>query len=254
MADPIIPWIGGKRRLLKHLLPVVPEHLCYVEAFSGAAALFFAKQPSQVEVINDINFDLVRLYRCVEHHMDELVRQFRWALTSRKMFEWAQETPPDTLTDVQRAARFFYLQHLAFGARVDKQTFGTATTAKSGLNLLRVEEQLSAAHLRLNNVAVECLDWQRLVERYDRPHTFFFLDPPYLGTQGYGGQFGAEQYECMAAWMRRCKGKVLLTVNDVPKMREAFVGMRTTRVSIAYTVGRSAASRTQRGELIIRNW
>ncbi len=78
MAKPIIPWIGGKRRLAKHLLPLFPAHGCYVEPFAGGAALFFMKEPSKVEVPNDINGELINLYRVVQHHLEEFVRQFKW--------------------------------------------------------------------------------------------------------------------------------------------------------------------------------
>lgn len=118
MHKPIIPWIGGKRRLAKHILPMIPEHSCYIEPFCGAAALYFLKEPSPAEVINDINGELVCLYRVVRHHLDEFIRQFRWALVSREMFKWLQETPAHTLTDIQRAARFYYLQKTCFGAKV----------------------------------------------------------------------------------------------------------------------------------------
>ena len=114
MHQPIIPWIGGKRRLAKHIIPLIQPHTCYVEPFAGAAAILFLKQPSKVEVINDINLDLVTLYRVVQHHLEEFIRQFKWALTSRQMYEWFQETPPDTLTDIQRSVRFFYLQKFCF--------------------------------------------------------------------------------------------------------------------------------------------
>ena len=137
-ALPIIPWLGGKRRLADKLLPMFPPHDCYVEVFCGGAALYFLRQiPAPVEVINDINGDLVNLYRVVQHHMEEFVRQFKWALSSRQIFKWAQETRSETLTDVQRAARFFYLQQESFGGRVSGQTWGTATTAPS-INLLRI--------------------------------------------------------------------------------------------------------------------
>jgi DNA adenine methylase len=92
---PIIPWMGGKRRLSKYILPIIPEHTCYVEPFAGAAAILFLKAPSKVEVINDINLDLITLYRVVQNHLEEFIRQYKWSLTSRKMFEWLQDTPPD---------------------------------------------------------------------------------------------------------------------------------------------------------------
>lgn len=148
-ALPIVPWIGGKRRLAKHILPLFPGHTCYVEPFCGAAALYFLKEPSRVEVINDVNNELVNLYRVVKHHLEEFVRQFKWALVSRQIYKWLQDTPEETLTDIQRAARFYYLQKQAFGGKVADHTFGISTTSAPRFNLLRIEEELSLAHLRL---------------------------------------------------------------------------------------------------------
>ena len=251
---PLVPWIGGKRRLAQHILPLFPEHQCYVEPFCGAAALFFLKAPSKVEVLNDVHGDLVTLYRVVQHHLDEFVRQFRWALTSREMYGWLQATPPQTLTDIQRAARFFYIQKLSFGSRIEGQTFGTATTAPGRLNLLRLEEELSAAHMRLHQVTIEREDWLACLQRYDRPHTLFFMDPPYWGTEGYGVPFELDQYAGMAEQLRRMKGKAIVTVNDIPEMRQAFDGLTMSRLTIAYSVGRAGKSRKPSGELLIRNF
>lgn len=253
MTQPIIPWIGGKRRLAQHLLPLFPEHSCYVEPFCGAAALFFLKAPVKVEVLNDINGELVSLYRCLQHHLEEFVRQFKWALASREMFKWAQQTPPVVLTDIQRAARFYYLQRLAFGGKVEGQTFGVATTAPARLNLLRVEEDLSQAHLRLNGVHIERLPWAECVARYDRPHCLVYMDPPYWGTAGYGVEFGLEQYALMADLMRSMQATAIVSVNDIPEMREAFAGLPMKRVATTYTVGNSKAARKPVGELIISN-
>ena len=110
-------------------------------------------------------------------------------------------TRPETLTDIQRAARFFYLQQHAFGGKVSGQAFGTATTAPS-INLLRIEENVSAAWQRLSGVYIENLPWFECAERYDRPHTFHYMDPPYWQVAGYGVEFGFENYERMAEFMR----------------------------------------------------
>jgi len=178
MTQPIIPWLGGKRRLATRIFPLFPSHECYVEAFAGGAALFFLRPtPAKVEVLNDINGELVNLYRVVQHHLEEFVRQFKWALTSRQVFEWLRDTQPRTLKDIQRAARFYYLQQACFSGKVSGQSFGTATTAPPGLNLIRLEETLSAAHLRLAGAYIEQLTWQKCLDMYDRPHTFFYLDP-----------------------------------------------------------------------------
>ena len=89
-------------------------------------------QAAPVEVLNDVNGALVTLYRVVQNHLEEFVRQFNWALSSRQVFEWQKMTRPETLTGIQRAARFFYLHH-AFACKVSVQTFGTATTGPANL-------------------------------------------------------------------------------------------------------------------------
>lgn len=252
MATPIIPWMGGKRRLADLLIPRFPAHKCYVEVFAGGAALYFLRPPAEVEVINDINGDVVNLYRVVRHHLEEFVRQFKWALSSREMFRWLQETRPETLTDLQRAARFFYLQHHCFGGKVQGQTWGTATTAPP-VNLLRIEEQLSAAHLRLAATYIERLDWRACIERYDRPHSFFYLDPPYWETEGYGVEFPFDQYVAMAEVMRGLQGKAMVSINDHPAIREAFAGFHMESLDISYIVG-GGSKPIARKELVIWSW
>ena len=252
-AQPIIPWIGGKRRLADRIFPLFPRHSCYVEPFAGGAALYFLRPvPAEVEVLNDVNGDLVNLYRVVQHHLEEFVRQFKWALSSRQVFKWLQETRPETLTDIQRAARFYYLQQSAFGGRVDGQSYGTATTQPPGLNLLRIEESLSAAHLRLSNTYIEHLTWQDCFRRYDRPHTLFYCDPPYWQTEGYGVPFGFDQYEQMAEVLGQIKGKVIVSLNDHPDIRRVFGRYHIESTDITYTVGGGKGSEAR--EVLIFSW
>lgn len=252
--QPLIPWIGGKRRLLKQLVPLMPEHNTYVEVFTGAGALFFMRnQPSKIEVINDFNSDLVAMYRVIQHHLDEFVRQFRWALSSRQIFTCLQQTPPDTLTDIQRAARFYYLQKHAFGGIVDNPAFASGAGGyKPKLNLLRIEEELSEAHIRLNQVTIENKDWHELCKQYDRDNVFFYLDPPYWGTEGYGNVFNASQYELMVNFMHTCKAKVLLSINDRGDIRHLFQGFNYKPFDLKYTVGKTNTNQAK--ELIIANY
>lgn len=253
MASPIIPWLGGKRRLADKIFPFFPSHDCYVEPFAGGAALFFMRSvPAKVEVLNDINGELVNLYRVVQNHLEEFVRQFKWALSSREVFRWLKITRPETLTDIQRAARFFYLQQNCFGGRVSGQTFGTATTTPPGLNLLRLEENLSSAHLRLSGAYIEHLAWSKCIELYDRPHSFFYLDPPYWQTEGYGEEFGFEQYEQIAATLSNMKGKAIVSLNDTPEIRRVFDRFHIESLDTRYTVGGGAG--VERDEVLIFNW
>lgn len=251
---PIIPWQGGKRRLAKHILPMLPEHQCYTEPFAGGAAIFFLKQPSKVEVLNDINSELVNLYRVVQNHLEELLKQFKWALVSRKMFEWEKSKNVETLTDIQRAARFFYLQKQAFGGRVKNQTFGYATTARPKINLLRIEEELSACHLRLAQVYIENLAWDDCMERYDREHTLHYLDPPYWQTSGYGIDFDWQNYEKISSLGKSIKGKMVFSINDHDDIRELFKDFNIREVDVVYTVGGAKSGQKPSGELIITNY
>ncbi len=253
MHKPIIPWPGGKRRLAKHILPLLKTpHRTYVEPFCGGAAILFLRDPAPVEVINDLNGELVRLYRCVQHHLEELIRQFKWALVSREMFRWAQLQHVDTLTDIQRAARFFYLQKLAFGGKVVGQNFGAAVTSGPRINLLRLEEDLSQAHLRLSRVTIENLPWQECISRYDREETLFFLDPPYWETTGYGDDFELAEHEQLVEVMVGLEGRAILTINDHPDMRRVYGRFHMTPMATTYTIGGGARSKLV-GELLIRS-
>lgn len=253
-SKPIVPWIGGKRRLAKEIIPLFPEHKCYVEPFCGAAAIFFMKQPSNTEVINDINGDIINLYRVVQHHLEEFVRQFKWSLCSREIFKWLQDTPTQVLTDIQRAARFYYLQKLCFGGKVSGQSFGTATTSAPRLNLLRMEEELSSAHIRLSRTFIENEPWLKCIERYDRAHSLFYCDPPYWQTEGYGFDFCFEEYQVMADAAKNIQGKMIISVNDIPEMREVFSGLTLRSTEISYSLSRQTKKRNISRELIITNW
>jgi len=250
-CKPIIPWIGGKKRISNEIMKRFPKHTCYVEPFAGGAAIFWAKEPAKVEVINDINGDLVNLYRVVKHHLEEFLRQFKWALASRQIYEWEKMSRGETLTDIQRAARFFYLQKLGFGGSVASHNFGTATTSRPRFNLLRLEEDLSQAHLRLASAYIEQMQWDKLIERYDRPHTLFYLDPPYWQTAGYGVPFEFDQYERMAQMAREAQGSVVISINDHPDIRRVFQGFRCQEVGIKYSSANGKP--TPAKELIIWN-
>lgn len=257
-SNPIVPWVGGKRRLADRLIRLMPPHTCYVEAFCGGAALYFRRpEPAEVEVLNDANGELINLYRVVQHHPEEFMRQFKWALSSRQVFKWLKDTRTETLTDIQRAARFFYLQQHAFGGKVAGQSFGTSTTSPP-VNLMRIEERLSAAHLRLaSGTIIEHLPWQECVKRYDRPHTFFYMDPPYWQTEGYGVPFEWPEYEALATTLATCQGKMMLSINDHPDIRSLFEstpGLYFHEARIKYSIGGPTRSGKESGELIITNY
>lgn len=248
----LIPYFGGKSRLAKTIIAKFPDHTCYVEVFAGAANVLFAKVAGTTEVINDLDRDLITLYRAVKHHPEELHRQFKYVLIARDEFDRLMRVDPDTLTDIQRAARYLYLQRMCFGGRSKGRTFGTSTTSLPGLNLFTLQRLLEEAWLRLTHVTIECLDFRVLIPRYDREHTLFYLDPPYWRINGYAHNFVEQDFHDLAGLLAGIKGKFLLSINDTPEIRQIFKRFSIAEVDLKYSMGKQAGSRSQtRTELLI---
>ncbi len=248
-------WMGGKSRLAQKIVTLIPPHDAYAEVFSGAAWVFFTKEESRFESINDLNSDLVVFYRVLQYHLEEFCRQFRWLLSSREWFEdWNRQISAGGLTDIQRAARFYYLQRHCFSGDIVKRSFGRSTMRPPRINLLRLEEELSAVHLRMVRVTVENLPWQQYVARYDSSSTFFYLDPPYHGFEEiYGkGIFSAEDFSALAEQLATIKGKFLLSINDVPEIRQTFAAFRIAEVQTTYCSRKTASTSVR--ELLISNY
>ncbi|SFU31732.1 DNA adenine methylase [Paenacidovorax caeni] len=249
-----LAWLGGKSRLADRIIERMPDRQTYCEVFAGAAWVLFKKPESKVEIINDINSELTNLYRCVKYHLGELVAQFRWMLVSRDEFDRFLKTPADTLTDIQRAARFFYLAKSSFGARIVRPTYGISATGAPRLNLLRIEEDLSEAHLRLARVFIENKPYDQVIQRFDKPGTLFYVDPPYWDCEGdYGeGLFSREDFGRLAGLLDGLKGRFILSLNDTPGVRETFANFHIEAVKTRYSI--SGAKKQEAAEVLISNF
>src|ERR1041385_4774812 len=141
-----LPYIGGKNRLATKIISLLPEHTTYVEPFAGGAQVLFHKPPSNVEVLNDLDFDIVNFFRVCQWHYDELIRYLRYCLIGRKWHDLLANTRPETLTDIQRAGRFFYLQKNSFGGLILKQHYHFGVVQRPNYNPKRIPDILRAAH------------------------------------------------------------------------------------------------------------
>jgi len=201
-----------------------------------------------------MNVELVTLFRVVKNHLDEFVRYLRWMLVARDEFERLKEAKPETLTDIQRAIRFFYLLKAGYASRIKNPTFSVGTTGRSNFNLLRIEEELSQVHLRLVRVYIENLPFEKFIPRFDRPDTFFYLDPPYLGFENcYGdGIFRREDFTKLNELVKGLKGKFILSINDHPEIRLLFKGFRIKKEATLYTAAKTTKKKVN--ELVISNF
>src|SRR5580693_6845398 len=135
-----LSYIGGKRAIAKPLIALFPDHLTYVEAFAGGAQVFFHKEPSQVEVLNDLDGEIVNFFRVCQQHYEELVRYLHFMVVSRKWHEILKAADPFTLTDIQRAARHMFLLKNSYASLVLKLDYKCHVVQPPGFNPERIPE------------------------------------------------------------------------------------------------------------------
>ena len=209
----------------------------------------------RAEAINDISRDIATLFRILQRHYPQFLDVLRFQLTTRTEFYRLVQTDPDTLTDLERAARFLYLQRTAFGGKVSGRNFGVAKDRPARFNLTTLEPMLEDLRSRLAGVVIECLPYADFLRRYDGPGALFYLDPPYWGCETDYGKavFSRDDFARIAAALRTINGRFLLSINDVPEIRDIFAGFEIAEVATTYTIA-NVKSQGERAELLISNW
>jgi len=240
-VSPPAAYLGGKKQLAQRVASILEQipHSIYAEPFVGMGGVFFRRSlVPKSEVINDRSGDVATLFRILQRHYPQFMEVMKFQLTSRREFERLAATDPSTLTDLERAARFLYLQRLAFGGKIVGRSFGVDTTGSARFNLARLGIILEEVHERLTGVVIENLDWSDFIGRYDRPETLFYLDPPYYGNEGDYGKdaFSRETFGAMAERLATIKGRFIISLNDCPGVREVFSAFPMISVGLTYTV------------------
>jgi DNA adenine methylase len=246
------PSQGGKRNLARRIVARIAAipHRTYAEPFVGMGGVFFRRpDPAPAEVINDRSRDVATFFRVLQRHYVPFLDVVRWQLTTRAEFERLVRTDPDTLTDLERAARFYYLQRTSFGGKVRGRTFGVAPGTPGRFDLTKLAPQLEELHTRLAGVVIECLPFGEFLTRYDREATLFYLDPPYYGCESDYGRdlFTRDDFARLAEQLRTLRGQFILSLNDHPAVREIFAGFTIEAVRTTYSVsgGRGASEATE---------
>ena len=168
---------AGKTHLARRIVAEIPEHRVYVEPFAGGAQVLFAKEPSEVEVLSDLDPEIAFAFKFAKHITPEQIerlRRKRWVgdkALFRKLYE---SEPPDD--DLERFYRFAYLVRFSF----NKLRRGTMPDKNVGVEA-RFVDKLERNAPRLKDVRIRCADYEQVIDELDGPDTFFFLDPPYAG-------------------------------------------------------------------------
>ena len=250
-------WLGGKSQLARTIIEMMPEHKHYCEVFGGAGWVLFKKSASTLETINDVNGDLINLYRVFKYHPDALEKEFEMQLLSREEFERLKAENSKSLTDIQRAARFYYLLRTCFGAKIAEPNYFSHVERKPHLKLGdELKSVLSNIHQRLQKVNIENRNFDVLISKMDRPDTLFYLDPPYYNCENYYGKdiFSRADFEKLRDLLKNIQGKFILSLNDVPEVRELFEGFYFHTKQIRWSLNCNSQDENNGKELIITNF
>lgn len=252
---PAAPYVGGKARLAAQIIDMIKDvpHSTYAEPFVGMGGVFLRRPfRAKGEVINDYSRDVATFFRVLQRHYTPFLEMLRYQITTRADFDRLLKTPPDTLTDLERSARFLYLQKLCYGGKRAGQTFGVHIDRPSRFDLTKLIPMLDDVHDRLASVTIECLQYGDFIERYDRKATLFYIDPPYYECEDYYGKnmFERADFERLAGQLAGLRGRFILSLNDHKVVRRIFHGFKIQSVKLRYTVGANDHVGT---ELLISN-
>ncbi len=263
MLNSPLKWVGGKSRLRKAVIALLPPHTCYVEPFAGAAWVLFGKPPSEVEVLNDLDGDLINFFRVLKHQPQELLAAFRWELVARAEFERLAALDPTQLDAVARAHRFYYLIMAGWGGELLYPRFQTSITDGGHGNRLigaleTLEARIAPIHARLRTVLIENLDWAACLDRYDRPGTVMYLDPPYPdnGCNYVHNMRDWESHARLAQRLQHTACQWILSLYDTPRVRELYADYPIVPVQSAsgMKVQKTGSARVVNREVLITNF
>lgn len=249
-------WVGGKTKLASDIIDLIPQdHNIYIEVFGGAGSVLYQKEPSKLEVFNDINSELINLHRAIRNNPQSLSMYLNDLFISREIFDDIKKRKLKPKNNIEAAAFYFYQLVQSFGSKGDN----FAMAAKSGRKPKNIYRDFKKISNRLKGVTIENMSFSKLIPLYDKEDAFFYIDPPYVSTESYyknTGGFGIKEHEQLAQLLSKVKGRFLLSYNDSIVVRELYKGfnIRSTK-EVKYMLGSNMhKQRKVVNELFITNY
>jgi DNA adenine methylase len=259
------PYIGGKHFLAKLIVELIPEHEIYVEPFTGAGHVFFTKERSKVEVLNDADSKIANLFYCVAFHFKEFWSKFRWLVYSRAIRQkLTQELKGKRveLGDVDSAVGVLFLAYSSIGGTLyGGFSYSRTGDRLRGKDLKNAMLRLRCIHKRLlGNVFIECLDFEDVMNRWDSEKTFFYCDPPYYNAEHYYDKhFGKEDHHRLLNRLKQAKGKWILSgyhneLYDKELQDFPYIEVNVSKPSYGITVNSKSKTRPRAIEVLWLNY
>ena len=249
--DSFITWVGGKKLLRKEIAKRFPENIGrYVEVFGGAAwVLFYQEKYAPQEIYNDINGELVNLFKMVKYHSNAVQEELNWMLNAREIFE--EFKIQKGMTEIQRAARFYYLIRASYGAKV----FSYGGIYRDNTTILK---NIESVKQRLSKVVIENKNFTDILKQYDKEDTLFYCDPPYYKAEKYyktgSFDFDEKQHILLRDMLKDIKGKFVLSYNNDDFIKELYKSFYIEEVERLNNLASNAGKNKTYKELIIRNF
>lgn len=242
-------WKKALRKKIVQEFPKAEQYNRYIEVFGGAGWVLFSEEKfASMEVYNDVDSNLVNLFRCIKYHPDAVQEELEYIFMSREQFfDAKKQIDMRGMTDIQKAARFFIVIKESFGAGL--HSFGICSR-----DLEKAKEYLKVVGKRLNRVIIENQDFQQIIKTYDREDALFYLDPPYYQTEKYYmGEFFPEDHIRLREALNSVKGKFLLSYNDCEFIRGLYKDYIIVEVDRAHNLIKEKVKPRYK-ELIIKNF
>lgn len=257
-----VNWIGGKSRLYKKIIELMPEHKCYVEPFAGGIWVLINKEKSSVEVINDVNKELINLYEVIKTDYIKMKENFNYIVSSREVFDYYKnmnEKDLDNMSKVDRAIRFLYLNRCSHSGRME--TYGYSNVRRSKICVITddFDETIGKVHKRIKDIYIEHGDYKEMIRRYDKrlkcketQKVLFYFDPPYDRTYNYKGK--GIDYDSFKSNICKMNSDWILSVKDSERMRILFKDYLILSTNVKENIVNNKIECSDRSELIILNY
>ncbi len=245
----VLRWFGGKHFLAPELIPLIPEHHCWVDVFGGGGHMTVAKKRSRVEVFNDKDQELINFLLVLRERRSELISALASLPTSRFLFEkWQREALPED--PFERAVRFFYcLRQCIIPANGVKSGWRSGKIKNTANDYQNAVDKLEAFEERFRRVMIECLDYKEIIKRYDSPGSFLYVDPPYVNREHFY-KFAFDEHERLAEMLHHLQGKCMVSYYGDPLILELYSDWHcTTFKSKVGTVAKAELGQTRRDEV-----
>ncbi len=211
--DSPISYYGGKKNMLGAILPLIPPHKIYTESFFGGGSVFFAKEPVQQEVINDINNLVINFYKVMRSDYTALKQKIEETLFSRSAYTTALVVcrMPHLFNELTQAWGFYVACNMGFAHLIGSWGFDKyGQRQKAFLN--KKMKFTESVVKRVEHATIECTDACHVIKLYDTTDTFHYVDPPYISTyQGHYKGYTEHDYRILLETLSTLQGKFLLS-------------------------------------------